>query len=277
MNIVITITKPLTAYRDDLFKALKATGPYTDDEFIVVCSTHEKDFNTDTYDMLLAFTNNVRMVPYSLAPYDEEARTIDDYMNEVMGYNLWRLKITGETVYLPATHVPTLKGWSKVIRDEFRQAGTSFYGPMTGQDSERWINGPFVCDAEFITSNPCIRGYNKNEMFMYRARHYTNRSCAPTTVDYYTYTPIGEEQGLIVTEETVPKHAAPEEEVFKDEVDTQSARTKKAAKKKTAKKNTPKKKAKKKAAKKKALYKKTEKPSIEDTLNDFRGESTTDS
>lgn len=267
MNIVITLTKPLSSYRDSLIRSLKKTGPYTDDTFVVVCSTHEREYNIETYDMLSEFANNVKMTPYSLAPFDSEARTIKDYMNEVMGYNLWRLKIEGETAFIPANYIPTMKGWSKVIRDEYRQCGVSFYGPMTGEDTEQWIDGPFVCDAEFITTNPCVRGYNKNEMFMYRARHYTNRSCAEMTLDYYSYTEQQEEKPDVVEHIEKQEEPAPTEAAKK-------------AKKKTAKK-APRKKAKKKAAKKKAtkkpLYKKEDKPSIKDTLKDLRDQSSNDS
>lgn len=268
MNIIITLTQPLTEYRDHLLASLKANGPYTDDRFVVVCSTHESDYNTDTYDSLRELCDDVVMSPFSLSPYDAEQRTLSDYMNEVMGYNMWRLKIDGETCFLPAGYLPSAKSWTKQVRANYRECGELFYGPLEGVDTERWINGPFVCDAAFITTNPCVRGYSKNQSFMYRARNYTNRSCTGMTDEFFTHTMLGCETNTVKAVQAEPVDAP-----AADETKPVAYTEPKRVKKKTAKKKS----AKKKAAKKKAAKKKTPKYSIKDTLKDLRDKSTDDS
>lgn len=270
MNIIITLTKPLTEYRDQLLSALKAHGPYTENRFVVVCSTHEPDYNTDTYDSLREMCDDVILFPFSLSPYDADKRSLPDYMNEVMGYNMWRLKIEGETCYLPAGYLPSADSWTKKVRANYRECGELFYGPLEGVDTERWINGPFVCDAAFITTNPCVRGYNKNQSFMYRARNYTNRSCTGMTDEFFTHTSLGCDTMTVddLKEGSSDLDVGSIDLGDADEVKVVSYTEPKRVKKKTAKK---------KRAKKKAAKKKTAKPSIKDTLKDLRDNSSDES
>jgi hypothetical protein len=175
MNILITITAPLDAYRQELFNAMKG-GKYTDDHLYIICSSYEKDYNVETYEAFSSLCGEITMSPFNIAPFDAERNDLEEYGNELVGYHFWRTKCEGETLYIPLGMVPTTDDFNKQLRKNFRESGKDFLGPVVGEDDEAWLNGYFVCDGSFFTNNPCIRAHRRNLMFMYRARNYTKRS-----------------------------------------------------------------------------------------------------
>lgn len=246
MNIVLTITSPLNCYRDKLLEALSNGGPYTDDHFWVICSVYEKEYNVETFEKLSELCDNVNMFHASLPPFDKEKRTLEDYNEEVVGFTAWRLKLEGETCYIPCGWVPQIPAWNKDGKLDFRQAATSFYGKLDGKDEEQHIVGPFFCYGSFFTTNPCVRGYNKKHKgFMHRARNYVNRSVCHMEADYFAKCC---ESGHCDAEQ--PQVEPQVEPQMEPEVVVEPAKPKnKSAKKKSGRK----KRAKKKAAKKKSV------------------------
>lgn len=257
MNIIFLITKPLACYRDKLLAALSNGGPYTDDHIHVVCSIYEKEYNIETFEKLKELCDNVTMFASSLAPYDKDKRCLGDYTNEVVGFNMWRMKLQGETCFVPPGWVPAISKWNKDGKMDFRQAATSFYGKLEGEDEEQHIVGPFFCQGDFFTSNPCVRGYNKKQGFMYRARNYVNRSVTAMDADYFVKCC---ESGHCDDSVELAKEPIAEEHVVAEEPKIEAPK-KKSAKKKAAKRKT--KRAKKKVAKKK---------SIKESLKEIRAE-----
>lgn len=227
MNILVTITKPFDGYRQQLLSSMQ-DSKYTDDHLYVVCSSYEAEYNTSTLEAFGDLFDNITMCPFSIAPYEQDKCSVDDYTNELVGYNLWKLNIEGETLYVPLGHVPTTKTWNKDVRGAFRESGKQFMGAVTGYDEECYINGYFVADAEFITTNPCIRGYRKGLYFMYKARNYTNRSLQVSDSGLFkaidTLSPVEAVTPPVVEQEVVIDPPSPV-------LDTPAPKAKKAAKK----------------------------------------------
>ena len=247
MNILVTITEPLDKYRKELLHSLKG-GKYTDDHLYIVCSNYEKDYNVTTYEAFSELFDTITMCPFNIAPYDYETTNMSAYANEVVGYNFWRIALKGETFYIPLGLCPANTGWNKELRSAYRESGADFMGPLAGKDDDAWLDSYFLCDGDFLKTNPCVRAHRKDLMFMYRARNYTNRSVEVS--DRAHFIDIG-----VFTQST------PQEPVVEQDTPVEAPKPKKkAAKKRKAKKAASKKSSLKKARAKLAKKKETKTP-----------------
>jgi len=251
MNILVTITQPLDQYRKELLYSLKG-GKYTDDHLFVVCSNYEKDYNVTTYEAFSELFDTITMCPCNIAPYDPDITNMSAYANEVVGFNYWRIPLKGETFYIPLGLCPAKDGWNKELRSAYRESGADFMGPIAGKDDEAWLDSYFLCDGDFLKTNPCVRGHRKDLMFMYRARNYTKRSVVKSDralfIDVGLFTQVVKQE---VIEEEVKPVEAPKPK-------------KKAAKKRKAKKAASKKSSLKKARAKLEKKKETNTPNTTD-------------
>ena len=195
MNIILLLTEPLHSYRDDLFLALDASGPYTTDSFHIICSKYESDFNVQTQEFFEQICDNVIMHPLSIAPFNPKTEDYSVYSNNVFSFNIWRLPIMGETMFIPLGYVPTYsKKWNKELLAEYRSSGSEYFGPIsninpsTGEKEKlSWLHSWFLCDGSFFRTNPCFRVYMKDQPPMFRVRNYTVRSFSPPKSDPFSY------------------------------------------------------------------------------------------